>query len=78
MTTETMQNHLKKGKLKELKGTEFVDEFSKEIYEQTYRYGKENIDETQYRVAKDLAKIEKDKEYWTNQFQFLFLHKNVF
>jgi len=56
--------------LKQLKGTEFVDEFSKEIYEQTYRYGVENIDDTQKRVAKDLARVEKDKDYWTNQFQW--------
>lgn len=68
MATETMQNQSKKGKLKELKGTQFVDEFSKEIYEQTYRYAKEVINETQLRVAKDLAKVEEDPEYWTNQF----------
>ena len=52
-------------------GTKFVDEFSKEIYEQTYRYGNEDIDGTQLRVATDLAKVESDKEYWTNQFQWL-------
>jgi hypothetical protein len=34
-------------KLQKLKGTKFIDEFSKEIYEQTYRYGNETIDETQ-------------------------------
>ena len=66
MATETMQNKPKQEKL--LKGTEFVDEFSKEIYEQTYRYAKEVINETQLRVAKDLAKVESDPEYWTNQF----------
>lgn len=48
--------------------TKFVDEFSKEIYEQTYRYGSEDINQTQLRVAKDLASIEKDKDYWTQQF----------
>src|ERR1035437_3090818 len=48
--------------------TKFVDEFSKEIYEQTYRYGSENINQTQLRVAKDLASIEKDPDYWTQQF----------
>jgi len=68
MTTDTMQKETKKGNLKQIKGTEFVDEFSKEIYEQTYRYAKEVINETQLRVAKDLAKVEKDSEFWTNQF----------
>jgi len=48
--------------------TEFVDEFSKEIYEQTYKYGDEDINGTQLRVAKDLASIETDPEYWTQKF----------
>lgn len=48
--------------------TKFVDEFSKEIYEQTYRYGQEDINQTQLRVAKDLASVEKDQDYWTQQF----------
>jgi ribonucleoside-diphosphate reductase alpha chain len=51
--------------------TTFTDDFSKEIYEQTYKYGDEDINKTQLRVAKDLAKIEKDKEYWTQQFLWL-------
>jgi len=48
--------------------TEFVDDFSKEIYEQTYKYGDEDINKTQLRVAKDLASIEKDPEHWTQEF----------
>ena|ERR1035437_4360168 len=48
--------------------TTFVDEFSKEIYEQTYRYGQEDINQTQLRVAKDLASIEINKDYWTQEF----------
>lgn len=48
--------------------TQFVDEFSKEIYEQTYKYGSEDINQTQLRVAQDLASIEKDQDYWTQQF----------
>lgn len=48
--------------------TKFVDEFSKEIYEQTYKYGDEDINGTQLRVAKDLASIEKDTEHWTQEF----------
>lgn len=48
--------------------TKFIDGFSKEIYEQTYKYGDEDINKTQLRVAKDLASIEKDSEYWTREF----------
>jgi ribonucleoside-diphosphate reductase alpha chain len=48
--------------------TKFIDDFSKEIYEQTYKYGSEDINETQLRVAKDLASIEKDPDFWTQEF----------
>lgn len=48
--------------------TKFVDEFSKEIYEQTYKYGDEDINKTHIRVAKDLASVEKDPAYWTGEF----------
>ncbi len=48
--------------------TKFVDDFSKEIYEQTYRYGNEDINSTQLRVAQNLASIESDQDYWTQQF----------
>lgn len=48
--------------------TKFVDDFSKEIYEQTYKYGDEDINKTQLRVAKDLASIEKDPQHWTQEF----------
>ena len=34
-------------------GTIFIDEFSKEIFEQTYSYGKENIDDSHYRISTD-------------------------
>ncbi len=57
--------------IKKLEGTNFIDEFSKEIYEQTYRYGQENIDETHKRVAQDLASNEEMTNYWTNQFQWI-------
>lgn len=49
--------------------TKFTDAFSQEIYEQTYRYGNETIDETHNRVACDLAKIEKDSQYWAEKFR---------
>jgi ribonucleoside-diphosphate reductase alpha chain len=48
--------------------TKFLNDFSKEIYEQTYRFTDEDINLTHLRVAKDLASIEKDKIYWTQQF----------
>ena len=48
--------------------TKFIDDFSREIYEQTYKYGSEDINETQLRVAKDLASIEKDPDFWTQEF----------
>lgn len=57
-------------KEKKTNNTKFVDAFSEEIYNQTYRYGEENINETHYRVAKDLAIVEKDSEYWTNKFLY--------
>ena len=48
--------------------TLFVDDFSKEVYEQTYRFGNETINDTHLRVAADLASVEKNPEYWTTQF----------
>ena len=48
--------------------TTFNNEFSQEIYEHTYKYGDEDINGTQLRVAKDLASIEEDSEYWTEKF----------
>ena len=45
----------------ETDGTTFTDSFSKEIYEQTYRFGNEDINGTQQRVAKFLASQEDPK-----------------
>lgn len=50
--------------------TIFIDEFSEEIYSQTYKYGDEDINGTQFRVAKNLASVETDKDYWTKQFLY--------
>ena len=63
-----MDDMVKEESLEFKTNTKFVDEFSKEVYEQTYRYGLENINQTQLRVAKDLASIEIDKDYWTKKF----------
>lgn len=54
-----------------LRNTIFTDDVSKEVYESTYKFGDENINQTHYRVAKDLASIEVDKEYWTEKFMDL-------
>lgn len=48
--------------------TTFNDSFSKEIYEQTYRFGDEDINKTQKRVADALAAVEKDPEKWSKEF----------
>jgi ribonucleoside-diphosphate reductase alpha chain len=48
--------------------TDFLNEFSKDIYEQTYKFGDEDINTTHLRVAQDLASVETDKIYWTQQF----------
>lgn len=54
----------------ELQGTTFADEFSKEIYEQTYKYGSEDINGTQQRVAKFLSSKEKEQEKREKEFQW--------
>jgi len=48
--------------------TIFVDEFSKEIFEQTYSFGDEDINLMQIRVAKNLASIEENPEVWSQKF----------
>lgn len=48
--------------------TEFIDEFSKEVFEQTYRFGDEDINGAHLRVARELAKVEKDPAKWTENF----------
>lgn len=48
--------------------TKFIDEFSSEVFAHTYKFGDENIDGTHLRVASELAKIEKDRDYWTEKF----------
>lgn len=54
--------------LKNKKETIFIDDFSKEIYEQTYKYDNETIEETFIRVANDIAKNEEKYEYWKEKF----------
>lgn|SRR5574344_686931 len=48
--------------------TTFTNSFSEEIYEQTYKFGDENIDDTLKRVAKNIASVEKDSNKWCDEF----------
>lgn len=66
-----MESKIYDKELYNIKGTNFIDGFSEEIFKQTYSYGKETLDDTQKRVAEDLAEIEEDSEFWTNQFQWI-------
>jgi ribonucleoside-diphosphate reductase alpha chain len=49
--------------------SQFTNDLSKEIYESTYRYGDETIEETQHRVAYDIASVELDRDFWTSKFK---------
>lgn len=53
--------------------TKFTDKFSQEIFDVTYAYGKENIDDCHSRVARDLASVEKEelRDEWTKNFEWL-------
>lgn len=48
--------------------TEFTNSFSEQVWNQKYNFNDGHIDNTHLRVAKDLAKIENDSDYWTEQF----------
>jgi ribonucleoside-diphosphate reductase alpha chain len=49
--------------------TIFQDNFSKEIWESTYKYKTDNsVDDTFYRIASYIASVEEDKEGWTDKF----------
>lgn len=67
VVTKVEEDKRKENNLKDFT-TKFKNDFSKEIYEQTYKFGDEDIDKTLYRVAKDLASIEEDPEKWTYNF----------
>ena len=53
--------------------TKFTDKFSQEIFDVTYAYGKESIDDCHSRVARDLASVEKEelRDEWTKNFEWL-------
>lgn len=49
--------------------TKFINDLSKEVYEDNYKAQSDNtVDDSLRRVAKDLAKIEKDPDYWEEKF----------
>jgi len=53
------------------RNTQFTNEFSKEVWEQTYKfYTDEDINDSHMRVASDLALAEKEenRDYWTEKF----------
>jgi ribonucleoside-diphosphate reductase alpha chain len=55
--------------MKKTRNTIFKDTFSEEIWNSTYKYHSDsNINQTHYRIAKNLASVEKDPEFWTEQF----------
>jgi ribonucleotide reductase alpha subunit len=51
----------------------FSDEFSKEVFDQTYRYKNETLDETHLRIAKTIASAERkeDQEMYEKEFMEL-------
>lgn len=50
---------------------QFNNSFSEEIYEQSYRYLNETIEDSQFRVALATASCENDYEFWTDRFKEL-------
>ena len=51
------------------RNTQFTNEFSEKVWKETYKFHTdEDINDTHLRVAKDLASIEKEPEYWTEKF----------
>jgi ribonucleoside-diphosphate reductase alpha chain len=51
------------------RSTQFTNEFSKEVWEQTYKFYTDNdINDSHIRVARELASVEEDQEYWTERF----------
>lgn len=49
----------------------FTNEFSREVFESKYKYGNETVNDMQVRVAKAIASLEHDKEYWEEEFKNL-------
>ena len=58
--------------------TNFAEPFSEEIYNMTYRFGDETVDDTVSRVAKYLASVEKisQRKHWETQFKNIMTNFN--
>lgn len=50
------------------KDTILTNQFSEEVFNITYRYNNESVDDMFVRVAENLASIETDKEFWKKEF----------
>lgn len=53
------------------RNTQFHDDFSKEVFDTTYRFGNEvDVNDRHYAIALDIAKAEKETErdYWSSRF----------
>lgn len=51
------------------RNTSFNNDFSKEVFDITYRYGYEkDINDRHLSIAQDLASVEANSEYWTEKF----------
>lgn len=48
--------------------TKITNDLSQEVFDLTYKFGNESIDNAFYRVAKSLASVEEDSDYWTEKF----------
>jgi len=55
-------------KMKPKNKTIITNDLSKEVFNLTYKFGDETIDDMFYRVASHLASVEQDTEYWTEKF----------
>ena len=52
----------------EKKETIFTNDLSREVFESTYKFGDETVNNMFRRIAKELASVEKDKEKWEEKF----------
>lgn len=72
LTKRKESKEIKKAKLDSARErTTFIDEFSEEVFNQTYKFeGEINIDDRHLAVAKDLADVEEPEvqEYWQEKF----------
>ena len=51
--------------------TVLISDFSKDVFESTYQYASETVDDMHQRIAKHIASIEKDKKLWADKFSYI-------